>query len=203
MSQLPASEQNFVWGKTPAQISNNAKWVWEYMADNADTQWSSETGSTDIAAGMGGSLTVEEVDEALVELNDKGLVSATIFQVNSPDVGEYVPTQQGGSSIDVHNVSAITSSVDFNIPDGPKATLDLNCSELKRAYYESTAGADGTTFETMAGEVQALADEAASRAIAPVGIANETLGLNNEARIATIRICIKWRWLRIYIVWKI
>lgn len=84
MAQLPAEEQNQVWGSTPEQLGNNAKWVWQYMADNSDVQWSTDTGATDISAAMGGSLTSTEVDAALTELNDKNLISSSLFGVNSP-----------------------------------------------------------------------------------------------------------------------
>ena len=84
MAQLPAEEQNAVWSLTPEQLSNNAKWVWQFMADNSEVEWSTETGSADISSGMGTSLSTEDVDTALQELNDKGLVSSSTFKVESP-----------------------------------------------------------------------------------------------------------------------
>ena len=83
---LPTADQLTVWGFTPAQLSNDAKWTWQYMAD-ADLSWSSETGATDISAAMGGSLTPAEVDTALTELRDKGLISAETFKVEPPPAG--------------------------------------------------------------------------------------------------------------------
>ena len=112
-----------------------------------------------------------------------------------------VPKTHGGASVDVFSVSAITAKVDLNNPENP-VSVDLNCEELKKAFMMSTAGADGTTFETFATDVQLLADEAASRAYPTVLDANSVLGEFDDARIFTIRICLKWKWLKIYIIWK-
>ena len=84
MTQLPASEQNAIWSATEAQLSNNAKWVWQYMADNSDTEWTVTTAAADISSNMGQSLTVTEVEEALQELDDKDLVSSATIKVESP-----------------------------------------------------------------------------------------------------------------------
>lgn len=81
---LPTEEQNQVWGLSQEQLSNNAKWVWQYMADNSEVEWNAETGAADIASGMGGSLSTEEVETALTELEEKGLISARVFKVQSP-----------------------------------------------------------------------------------------------------------------------
>jgi hypothetical protein len=86
MAQLPASEQNYIWARTEEQLSANAKYVWEYMADNSEIQWSTETGAADISAGMGGSLTASEVTTALEELDAKNLISSPFFVVESPVV---------------------------------------------------------------------------------------------------------------------
>jgi hypothetical protein len=81
---ISPEQQNYVWGLTQAQLSNNAKYVWEYMADNPDVQWSTETGAADISAGMGGSISPEDVTVALVELDEKGLISQPFFIVEPP-----------------------------------------------------------------------------------------------------------------------
>ena len=81
---LPAAEQNQVWALTEAQLSSPAKYVWQYMADNSTVQWSTETGAADISAGMGGSLSPQEVETALVELDSKNLISSPFFIVSSP-----------------------------------------------------------------------------------------------------------------------
>ena len=81
---LPVEEQNLVWGLTPAQLSTDGTFVWQYMADNSDIEWSNETGAVDISAAIGGSLTPEQVDAALVELRDKGLITDVTFRVASP-----------------------------------------------------------------------------------------------------------------------
>jgi hypothetical protein len=83
---LPVEEQNAVWALTEAQLSSNAKYVWEYMADNSEVQWSTETGAADISAGMGGSLTPAEVATALTELDEKNLISSPFFIVESPSM---------------------------------------------------------------------------------------------------------------------
>lgn len=81
---LPTEEQNAVWGLSQEQLGNNAKWVWQYMADNSETDWDADTGAADISSGMGGSLSTEEVSEALTELEGKGLISERVFKVLSP-----------------------------------------------------------------------------------------------------------------------
>lgn len=84
MAQLPAEEQNAIWGLTEAQLTSNSKYVWQYMADNSDTEWVMETAAADISSAMGQSLSVEEVDTSLTELDDKGLVSSARIKVESP-----------------------------------------------------------------------------------------------------------------------
>lgn len=81
---LPTEEQNAVWPLTPSQLSSNSKYVWQFMADNSEVEWSSDTGATDISAGMGGSLTEQEVSDALAELNQKGFITSNTFKVASP-----------------------------------------------------------------------------------------------------------------------
>ena len=81
---LPTAEQNVVWGLSPEQLGNDAKWVWQYMADNSDVEWPADTGAADISSGMGGSLTTAEVTAALEELETKGLITPRIFKVESP-----------------------------------------------------------------------------------------------------------------------
>ena len=83
---LPTEEQNVVWGLTPEQLGNSAKWVWQFMADNSEIEWSSDTGAADISSGMGGSLSTSEVETALEELNEKDLISSPSFKVASPSV---------------------------------------------------------------------------------------------------------------------
>ena len=87
MARLSEESQNIVWGYTPSQLGNDAKWVWEYMADNSDVSWSASTAAADISAGMGTSLSESEVDAALTELRDKGLISADTFVVTDPPNG--------------------------------------------------------------------------------------------------------------------
>ena len=86
MSQLPAEEQNAVWSLTLEQLSLNATIVWQYMADNSDVEWSSDTGASDISSGLGGSLSTSEVQAGLDELLEKGLISSATFKVASPTI---------------------------------------------------------------------------------------------------------------------
>ena len=101
---------------------------------------------------------------------------------------------------DIYHVTAVTSSVDAE----GQPSLALNCDELKTAYMESCARAEGT-FEQFAQEAQQAADAGAAEIYTAANALNESFLDNPGAqRILRIRICIRvFRWLRIYIYWKI
>lgn len=111
-----------------------------------------------------------------------------------------VPSGIGIAKVDVYSVSGIIAVYDPNAerPVG----VDLNCKDLEKAYYESSVGTE-MTFEEFVTDVQLQADQAASTAYPPIHDANSIIGENNDARIVIVRLCIKTKWLKIYIVLKI
>ena len=106
------------------------------------------------------------------------------------------------SVADVYQMDGIISTISA---DNQQVSVGINCEDLKTAYNDSSASADGTSFETFEAEVQAAADEAATAAYPTVAGANSNLAELSDfnTRIVTIRICIRWRWLKIYIIIKI
>ena len=100
---------------------------------------------------------------------------------------------------DTYKVSALTGAVNAN----GDPTLRLNCDELRRAYEVSCASSQAS-FRQFASEVQASADSAAAPIFGPANGVNDAFIDSDQAqRIMIIRICVRWRWIRIYIVWKI
>ena len=116
---------------------------------------------------------------------------------------EGLPAAQSGVTLedmDVYKVSAVTASGD---PTTGQAELDLNCEEMKHVYETSCARAMAD-FETFYNEVQQSANAGASEVYADSSGLNTAWETNPAGqRIASIRICIRWRWIRIYISWKI
>lgn len=101
---------------------------------------------------------------------------------------------------DVYKVSALTGEAD---PTANTVSLRLNYDELKRAWEVSCASSQAT-FQEFAREVQAAADTAAQPIFEPITALNAGFADNENALMAlTIRVCVRWRWLRIYIIWKI
>ena len=112
-----------------------------------------------------------------------------------------VPHGIGLEKADVFSVSAIVVSVEPNIPEG-LVNVDLNCKELAYAYYNSTVGTE-YSYEEFMEEVQEKADEAASATYTPIQIAQGAIGDNYDARLIVLRLCIKVKWLKIYIILKL
>ena len=112
-----------------------------------------------------------------------------------------VPQAPGLGQADTFSVSGIIVGVELNIPDN-LVSVDLNCKELAYAYYNSTVGTD-MTYEEFMEEVQASADTAASSAYPPIAIAQGAIGDSNDARLLYLRLCIKIKWLKIYIILKL
>lgn len=105
------------------------------------------------------------------------------------------------AKVDVFSVSGIIAVYEPNNSERPVG-VDLNCSDLEKAYYESTVGTE-MTYEEFVADVQVQADEAAAVAYPPIRDANALIGENNDARIVIIRLCVKTKWIKIYIVLKI
>lgn len=100
---------------------------------------------------------------------------------------------------DVYKVSALTDGVDAN----GNVSLRLNCDDLKRAYEVSCASSQAS-FRQFASEVQTAADEAATPIFQPVNSVNDAfIDSAGAQRVMIIRVCIRWRWIRIYVIWKI
>lgn len=101
---------------------------------------------------------------------------------------------------DIFHVSAVTESVDSS----GNVNLALNKAELVRAFEESCARAEGSFTEFMT-EAKAQANIGATE-VFPAARAFNEANVDNpfSQRILRIRVCIKvFRWLRIYIYWKI
>ena len=111
-----------------------------------------------------------------------------------------VPSNNDLNEQDVYGVTALTSSVDAT---GGRVSLALNDDEVFRAYNDSCARADGT-FEEFRAMVQEEADEGASQVYAEAAALNDTWNqLPRAVRIGWLRVCIKTRWIQIYINWHI
>ena len=103
------------------------------------------------------------------------------------------------SAQDVFHVSAKTAAVDA---DG-NPLLALNCDELRTAYDTSCLSAT-TSYSEFARAVEAEANAGAAPMFAPATALNDQF-LDSAAaqRILSIRICIRFRWVKIYIRWRI
>lgn len=120
-----------------------------------------------------------------------------------------MPCHQEGKTIepagtlqdqDVYHVTGLVNTVS---EDGSQVTTDLNCDELTTAYEQSCARSMAS-FDEFASEVQAEADTAASLAYNPFAAVNESfLDQPFAIRALRIRLCIRWRWISIYIWIKI
>jgi len=76
---LTPEQQQAVWALTPVELSNNGTMTWETMVDY-DGEYTQDTAAAVISQQMGGSLSESEVSTALVELNDKGLITYSAFK---------------------------------------------------------------------------------------------------------------------------
>ena len=116
-----------------------------------------------------------------------------------------VPVPASGTTFhdaDVWKVSGVTGEVN---DDGTitNVRVDLNCDEMKAAYEGSCARAMAS-FEEFYNQVQIDTNIAATVAYADSAALNDSWESNPASqRIISIRLCIRWRWLRIYVIWKI
>ena len=100
---------------------------------------------------------------------------------------------------DTYKVSALVNQM--NADGNPE--LKLNCEELRRAYDMSCAGSMAS-FDQFSSEVLASANEGAAPIFGPSMAINDQFADSAQAqRILTIRICVRWRFIRIYIILKI
>ena len=111
----------------------------------------------------------------------------------------------GDNTGDVYFVGGLVSNVSTGTPPDPllSAELALNCEELRAAYDSSSASAVATFAEF---EEQVHADATAGLNESYPEVAALNLAWQdspNARRIINIRVCIKWRWLRIYIIIRI
>ena len=84
---ITTEQQIEVWAlSSPSEISNNAKWVWQNMADQDDT-YEQETAGDVISQQMGGSLSASEVNAALEELEEKDLLEFVTFKAKALNSG--------------------------------------------------------------------------------------------------------------------
>lgn len=80
---ITREEQLEVWAlASPAEISNNAKYVWQLMADT-DATYDKETAGQTISDEMGGSLSPSEVETALAELEERNLLEFVTFKAKA------------------------------------------------------------------------------------------------------------------------
>ena len=101
---------------------------------------------------------------------------------------------------DVFGVTAVTARKDET---GGTVSLDLNESEVWTAYNNSCARADGS-FEEFYAQVQSEADAGASEIYSQgAAINDDWIERQRSSRILWVRICIKLKWIRIYINWHI
>ena len=111
-----------------------------------------------------------------------------------------VPSNNDLGEQDVYGVTGLTSSVDAS---AGRVSLALNEDELFEAYNDSCARAD-ESFDEFKDSVQQEADEGASAVYAEAAAANDNwIQLPRSVRIGWLRICIKRRWIQIYINWHI
>ena len=111
-----------------------------------------------------------------------------------------VPSNSDLNEQDVYGVTGLTESVDAT---GGAVTLALNEDEVFKAYNDSCARADGT-FEEFSAEVQQAANEGASQVYQEARALNDTwMELPRSVRIGWLRVCIRTRWIKIYINWHI
>ena len=84
---ISREQQLEVWAlASPSEISNNAKYVWELMADT-DNTYEKETAGDQISQEMGGSLSGSEVNTALEELEEKDLLEFVTFKAKALNSG--------------------------------------------------------------------------------------------------------------------
>ena len=109
-------------------------------------------------------------------------------------------TQSGDvNDLGVYHVSAVTDTASA---DGSSVRLSLNCDELKE-IYESSPARSLASFREFSKEVEAEANAAAQPIFQPATeLNNQFVDSPNALRAVRIRICIRWRWLRIYIGWR-
>ena len=116
------------------------------------------------------------------------------------DCDNKVPQSGDLNDQDVYHVTGLTSSKDDSTDS---VTLALNEEELEKAYTESCARADAS-YEEFREEVYRDANQAASDVYPAYRDLNNATNDNAAGqRILWGRICIKWRWIRIYIFWHI
>ena len=102
---------------------------------------------------------------------------------------------------DVFGVTGVTAEVTDEASG--QVRLDLNRDEVWTAYNNSCERAGGS-FDEFYAEVQAEADSGASEIYSQARTINDGwIDLQRSTRMVWIRICIKLRWIRIYINWHI